>query len=130
MARDLAMRNARDQVVKLVGEYLSTQSSTDASLIKGYLEDKQVTTAAASGIAAQVKDVKWCKAATTSTPEGVRYTSKVLAFLAHADKPRAAQSVLDSMIGSLDRGDKPKEPKGAKGKANEETLRKLKEKVR
>jgi hypothetical protein len=135
MARDLAMRNAREQVVKFVGELLSTQASSEASLVKGYLEDKQVTTAAASGLAANVKDTRWCKAAPTSTPEGVKYTSKVLAFLAHADKKQAAQLVVDAMLaagGAGEKADGPKD-KGAskdKSKVSKDALRRLKEKVK
>lgn len=134
MARDLAMRNAREQAVKLVGEYLSTQASSEASLVKGYLEDRQITSAAASGIAAQVKDTKWCKAETTHTPEGPKYTSKVLAFLSNTDRKQAAVSLLDTMIaaGSKPEGDKPKDakPKDAKVKKNDDALRKLKDKVK
>jgi hypothetical protein len=136
MARDLAMRNAREQVVKLLGESIATQSSTEASLIKGYLDDKQVTTAAASGVAAQVKDVKWCKAAASNTPEGQVYTSKVLAFLAEADRQKAAQVVLDAMIAKEGMGekgdDKAKAPKPKAGKPSSKTqaLEKLKGKVK
>jgi hypothetical protein len=49
MARDLAMRNAREQVVKFLGEYSTTASSSGASLVKGYLEDMQVTRRSRTG---------------------------------------------------------------------------------
>ena len=134
MARDLAMRNAREQVVKLVGEYLSTQATSEASLVQGYLGDRQATSAAASGIASQVKDTRWCPAATTNPPEGPKYTSKVLAFLSHADRKQAALSLLDAMIAAGERPEDPKgkgtRPKDPKATRSQDALRKLKDKVR
>lgn len=125
MARDLAMQNAREQVVKYVGEYLSTQSTSEASLVKGYLDDKRVTTAAASGIAARVKDTKWCKATTTNTPEGPLYSVKVLAYLDNADRRPAAQSVIDTLLATG-----ANEEKGAAARAGQDALQKLKDKVK
>jgi hypothetical protein len=98
MARDLAMRNARDQVVKFLGEYLTSASATEASLLDGYLHDTQVTTAVSSGLASMVKDQKWCKPAVTKTPEGEKLTSKVLAFFPNSEKKKAATTTIEAMI--------------------------------
>ncbi len=126
MARDLAMRNAREQVVKFLGEYLKTEASSEASLVKGYLEDKQVSSAAASGLASGVKDQKWCKAEATNTPEGVKLSAKVLAFFPAAEKKHAAAAAVDAMIEKHE-----KEPaKDPKHKEHGAALRKLKEKLK
>lgn len=122
MARDLAMRNAREQVVKYLGEFLTSESSTQASLVKGYLEDSQITTAVAGGIASQVKDQKWCKASKTNTPEGEKLTSKVLAFFPNAEKKKAAVLTIEAMLAV-----KSKDPKK---KGDEAALKLLLQKVK
>jgi hypothetical protein len=98
MARDLAMRNAREQVVKFLGEYLTSASATDASVIGGYIADAQVTTALSSGLASMVKDRKWCKPTSMNSPEGAKLTSKVLAYFPNAEKKKAATTTLEAMI--------------------------------
>ncbi len=98
MARDFAMRNAREQVVKFLGELLTTASKTEASLIQGYLADNQVTTAAAQGVASEVKDRTWCAPAESSTPDGKRYKSKVLAFFPKSAQNAAAKTTLEAIL--------------------------------
>jgi hypothetical protein len=112
MARDLAMRNAREQVVKFLGEFLTAESETQSSLIQGYLKNTQITATAAAGVASQVKDQKWCKASATSTPEGDKLTSKVLAFFPNAEKKRSAAMTIEAMI-SLQRTDPKHKEDGA-----------------
>jgi hypothetical protein len=98
MARDYAMRNAREQVIKYMGEYLMSRSATEASLLKGYTDDAQVITAGAEGIASRVKDQKWCKAERTPTPDGMRYRSRVLAFLSNDQLAGAARDAIETLI--------------------------------
>jgi hypothetical protein len=98
MSRDYAMRNAREQVVKYMGEYLSTRSKTLASLVKGYEDDVQLISAGAEGLASRVKDQKWCKAETTNTPDGVRYKTRVLAFLPNDQLDGAAKDAIETLI--------------------------------
>jgi hypothetical protein len=97
MARDLAMRNAREQTVKFLGEYLTTQSRTTSSL-KGILDDQQFVTAAAQGLASRVKDEKWCKAEQVPTPDGAKYRSRVLAFFPNAQTQGAAKDAIETII--------------------------------
>jgi hypothetical protein len=100
MSRDYAMRNAREQVVKYLGEYVTSKSETAATLMKGYTEDAQKVTAMSEGLASRVKDQKWCKAQTTSTPEGQKYRSRVLAFVANDQLKSAAKEAVESAIAS------------------------------
>jgi hypothetical protein len=99
-ARDMAMQNAREQVIKFLGEYLSTQSSSTSSVLKGYLDDSHVVSAATSGIASQVKDVKWCAPERTDAPNGRLYKSKVLAFLPETSRAMAARATIEAIIRS------------------------------
>jgi hypothetical protein len=98
MSRDYAMRNAREQVVKYMGEYLSSRSKTQASLLKGYTDDAQLISAGAEGLASRVKDQKWCKPQTSNTPDGVRYRTRVLAFLPNDQLEGAAKDAVETFI--------------------------------
>ncbi len=98
MSRDYAMRNAREQVVKYLGEYLSTQSKTQSSLLRGYTDDVQLLSAGAEGLASRVKDQKWCKPQTTNTPDGARYRTRVLAFLPNDQLQGAARDAVETLI--------------------------------
>jgi hypothetical protein len=98
MSRDYAMRNAREQVVKYMGEYLTTKSETAATLMKGYTEDAQKVTAMSDGLASRVKDQKWCKAQTTNTPDGLKYRSRVLAFIPNDQLKAATKEAVEAAI--------------------------------
>lgn len=98
MSRDLAMRNAREQVVKYMGEYLSSRSKTEASLLRGYVDDTQLIAAGAEGFASRVKDQRWCKAQPANTPEGVRFRTRVLAFLPNDQLGPAARDAVEMLI--------------------------------
>jgi hypothetical protein len=98
MSRDAAMRNAREQVVKYMGEYLSSRSKTQASLLKGTTDDSQILSAGAEGLASRVKDQRWCKAKTTDTPDGQRYQSRVLAYLPNDQLKAAAKDAIETLI--------------------------------
>ncbi len=85
LARDLAMRNAREQAVRYARESVESTSSSRATSARGLVEDEQTVRTAASGIAARVKDERWCKSERVPTPAGERIRSKVLAFVAKSD---------------------------------------------
>lgn len=103
-ARDLAMRSAREQAVKFIGESLTTSSATSSSALDGVLEDQAVVQAAASGIARRVKDERWCPATTQDTPRGAMVSVKVLAFFPQAEQAAATQEVVQAVeqSGKLD----------------------------
>lgn len=96
-ARDMAMLHARIQAVKFVSETVVSTSVSRQSLRQGRVEDEQRIAAAAQGIARHVKDEKWCRAEAVPTPEGMRYRTKVLAFIAKSDLESAA-SLIESVF--------------------------------
>ncbi|RAL22761.1 hypothetical protein DL240_07630 [Lujinxingia litoralis] len=96
MARTMAMRNARTQVVQYLGEAIVSESITRASL-QGYLEDEQVVATAAEGIASRVKDERYCPAETVESPEGLKYIARVLAFFPYGEEERARREMVKSI---------------------------------
>lgn len=119
-ARSQAMRDARAQTVRFLGEFITTASATTSNALEGYLQDEEVVTAAAEGLASRVKDRRWCPAQTIDTPKGPMFTIKVLAFFPEADKKEAARETLQSVEKSLEaRGKLDGKAKEALGKALE-----------
>lgn len=116
-ARDRAMRNARVQAVKYLGEVIATASKTKSSAMEGYLEDEEIVQTAAKNIAKRVKDDRWCPAETKESPEGVLYKSKVLAFFPQKDRAEAAIATLDAVEAKLE----------ASGEMSEEQREQLKQ---
>lgn len=90
-AREEALRNARREVVKYLGERLTETYAGESSTIGGALADSTLVTAAAEGLAERVKDRCWTRPVTRSTPEGPFTEMKVLAFFP-ADQEKAAQA--------------------------------------
>ena len=97
-ARDAAMRSAREQAVKYLGEYVSTRATTASDAFRGYLADKEIVTTAAAGLATHVKDQKWCKAEPSDSPDGTLYRSRVLAFLPNEDAGPAVRATLEVVL--------------------------------
>lgn len=97
-ARDLAMNHARQQVVRFMGETLETSSSSQRSTAKGLIDDAQFMRAAAAGVAASVKDEKWCPAVEKLTTDGPRFQSRVLAYVPNAAIAHAAVDAIQSVI--------------------------------
>lgn len=100
-ARDIAMRNARTQVVKFIGEFLTSSMKTKTSAVEGVLEDETVVTSAAEGLVSRVKDKKWCAPERLDTPKGSMYIVKVLAYLPNEEKAAATQETAKSVEESL-----------------------------
>ncbi len=96
IARSYAMRNARTQVVNYLGEYIST-TTLNKSGLKGYLESEEIVAAAAEGIAARVKDERYCPAERIDDPDGPMYIVKVLAFFPDAEARAAAKEVVKAV---------------------------------
>jgi hypothetical protein len=100
-ARNLAMRNARQQVVQFLGEYITSAMKTRSSAVEGILEDESVVSAVAEGLVSKVKDQRWCAPESSSSPRGQMVSVKVLAFFPEADKKEAAQQALVSFQKNL-----------------------------
>ncbi len=100
-ARDKAIDNAKRQVVKYLGEYITSAVQSTTNAIEGYLDDQEVVTHAAEGIASRVKAERWCAAETVDTPKGTMYVVKVLAFFPKAEEKEAARVVMQRMTEKL-----------------------------
>ena len=99
-ARDIAMRNAREQVIKYLGESIVTASATQTSALKGILEDRQVVSAAAQGVASHVETKRWCPAERVKSPNGEQFVSKVLAYFPNTEASAAAAQVAEAAVAS------------------------------
>lgn len=92
VARDFAMKNAREQVVKYLGEHLAADQVTQQKLsgqigdLQAQFEDTQTVDAIAQGIARFVKDERWCEPAERiDSPRGTQYTTRVLAYFPNSE---------------------------------------------
>jgi hypothetical protein len=104
LAREDAMRDARDQVIKYLGEFLSeaqvsaqrtTGSAADLTVL---LEDAKVKESMSAGLARSVKDRKWCGPTEQGTPSGTKSLMKVLAYFPNAERKAASVVALRSVI--------------------------------
>lgn len=96
IARTMAMRNARTQVVQYLGEAIVSESISRSSL-QGYLDDETVVATAAEGIASRVKDERYCPAEAIETPEEVKYVARVLAFFPYSEEEMARRELVGSI---------------------------------
>lgn len=104
LAREDAMRNARDQVIKYLGEYLAeaqmsaTKTVGNMADIQVLMDDTKVKESMSGGIAKSVKDQKWCGPSELGTPSGMKYTMKALAFFPNSEKKSASILAMKTMI--------------------------------
>lgn len=104
LAREDAMRDARDQVIKYLGEFLAeaqlsaTKTVGSAADIQVLMDDTKVKESMSGGIAKSVKDRKWCGPSEMGTPSGTKFTMKALAFFPHAEKKSASILAMKTMI--------------------------------
>lgn len=104
LAREDAMRDARDQVIKYLGEFLAeaqlsaTRTVGSAADIQVLMDDTKVKESMSGGIAKSVKDRKWCGPAELGTPSGTKFTMKALAFFPHSEKKSASVLAMKTMI--------------------------------
>jgi hypothetical protein len=97
IARSLAMRNAREQAVQYLGEYITATSKSTTNVVKGYVQDERVVQSAAEGIASLVKDDRYCPAVESETPNGTMYMVKVLAFFPNDQRDKAAVQTVSTI---------------------------------
>lgn len=100
-ARDLAMRNARRQVVQFLGEFITSSMKTRSSAVEGILEDEKVVSAVAEGLVSKVKDQRWCAPEQTESPRGQMVSVKVLAFFPAAEKKAAVNDAIENFQSTL-----------------------------
>lgn len=97
-ARTLALNNAREQVVRYLGEQitagsLSVTQVTGGGTVQTALQSQEQVAHMASGVASFVKDESWCPTPVV-TAAGNFYTVKVLAFLPNDQVTQAATAML------------------------------------
>lgn len=120
-ARDLAMANAREQVVRYLGEQISTGGikTTDISgfnaAITTQLQSQDQVVRAATGVAALVKDRCWSLRSAQQV-DGIYTEAKVLVFLANAQKADAVKGMGDALGPPPTNGGRPPGPAGPSGK--------------
>jgi hypothetical protein len=104
LAREDAMRDARDQVIKYMGEFLSEAQQNiqkkvgSADDIQVLMDDTKVQEAMSGGIAKSVKDRKWCGPQESQTPSGTRTVMKSLAYFPNSERKAAGVVALKTMI--------------------------------
>ena len=104
-ARTLAMRAAREQVVQYLGQAITVKSATISSTLTGALQNHDVVATAAEGIAAQVKDEKWCKER-VPTPDGEKVRARVLAFYPRTAEDAGRGAVAEAAIAATQKSGK------------------------
>jgi hypothetical protein len=101
-ARDLAMANAREQVVRFVGEQLAMGTITVSEVagtgatVSTALQSETTVQRVAAGMASFVKDRCW-KLETVDQVDGRFYLAKVLAFIPNASVEQAARALTESV---------------------------------
>jgi hypothetical protein len=104
LAREDAMRDARDQVIRYLGEFLSeTTASVQATSGKAdditvLLNDEKTKASIAQGVARFVKDQRWCGPTETATPSGMKSTMKVLAAFPNTERKAAALAAIRGIL--------------------------------
>ncbi len=106
-AREEAMRNARREVVKFLGERITEAYAGASSSIDGAIADQTLVTAAADGVARRVKDRCWGDVRVRQTPDGPYTEIRVLAFLPSSELEAAKVEVVDAMADAAEKQDKP-----------------------
>ncbi len=97
IARSAAMRHARVQAVQFLGETITASSSSNASVIDGYVKSENIVNTVAEGIANFVKDDRYCPAEMIDSPKGPTYVMKVLAYFPNAKKKEAVKTTIDNI---------------------------------
>jgi hypothetical protein len=108
VARDDAMRAAREQVVKYLGEWLEQASQENRKLggalnaIEGEMTREENVTALSQGLTRLVKDQAWCGPETEAIPgKGDHKVMRVLVYFPNAERNRAAQLQLTNLMDVL-----------------------------
>lgn len=95
IARDIAMRHARQQAIKYLGTTISTSSTSEANMFDGYTKDERVVSESAQGIAKLIKGRRY-KTERIETTKGWKWKVKVLAWFPDSAHPKAAQAVVNA----------------------------------
>ena len=106
-AREDAMRNARREVVKYIGEKIAESYEGRSSVIGGALADETLVKAAAEGVAKRVRARCWSDAVVQPTPEGPFTEIRVLAFLPAEEEAATQSEAVEAMAVQAEAEKKP-----------------------
>ena len=103
-ARSDALRDAKEQVVRYLGEWLA-EGNTSVSKTVGtsndlqtLIEDTKVKENLSGGVARSVKDRNWCGPEEQASPSGMRQVMKVLAYFPNTERDAASKLALQTII--------------------------------
>jgi hypothetical protein len=103
-ARSDALRDAKEQVVRYLGEWLA-EGNTSVSKTVGtsndlqtLMEDSKVKEYLSGGVARSVKDRNWCGPEDQASPSGMRQVMKVLAYFPNTERDAASKLALQTII--------------------------------
>ena len=103
-ARTDAMRDAKDQVIRYLGEWLAEASTTAKKTVgtsndlQTLMDDTKVKESISGGIARSVKDRNWCGPEDQASPSGMRQVMKVLAYFPNSERDAASKLALQTII--------------------------------
>ena len=103
-ARIDAQRDAKEQVIRYLGEWLSEGSMTVSKTVgntgdlQTLMDDTRVKESLSGGVARAVKDRNWCGPEEQASPSGMRQVMKVLAFFPNTERDAASRLALQTII--------------------------------
>lgn len=103
-ARTDALRDAKEQVIRYLGEWLAEGSMTATKTVgntadlQTLMDDTKVKESLSGGIARSVKDRNWCGPEEQASPSGMRQVMKVLAYFPNTERDAASKLALQTII--------------------------------
>jgi hypothetical protein len=103
-ARTDALRDAKEQVIRYLGEYLAEGSLTvtktvgNTADLQTLMDDTRVKESMSGGVARAVKDRNWCGPEEQASPSGMRQVMKVLAYFPNSERDAASVLALQTII--------------------------------
>jgi hypothetical protein len=103
-ARTDALRDAKEQVIRYLGEWLAEGSMTVSKTVgntadlQTLMDDTKVKESLSGGIARSVKDRNWCGPEEQASPSGMRQVMKVLAYFPNSERDAASRLALQTII--------------------------------
>ena len=100
-AFELALRDARKQVIRYLGEAIRSRYTETSRAVEGLFDDETLVEASAEGVASLVKDECRGDVETTPTPDGLRHVARVLAFFPASKQAEGMAAATDAMSAQL-----------------------------
>ena len=103
-ARADALRDAKEQVIRYLGEWLAEGSMTVSKTVgttgdlQTLMDDTKVKESLSGGVARSVKDKNWCGPDEQASPSGMRQVMKVLAYFPNSERDAASKLALQTII--------------------------------